>query len=55
MWLTGWPCSSERVRQIMGLEPHERLIGLFPLGTPTRRPAERARPNASNLLSEWRS
>ncbi|MGV2114454.1 nitroreductase family protein [Agrobacterium salinitolerans] len=55
IWLTGWPCSSERVRQIMGLDPHERLIGLFPLGTPTRRPAERARPNANNLLSEWRS
>ncbi len=55
IWLTGWPCSSERVRLIMGLGPHERLIGLFPLGTPTRRAAERARPNASNLLSEWRS
>jgi nitroreductase len=55
IWLTGWPCSSERVRQIMGLCPDERLLGLFPLGTPIRRPAERARPNTSELLSEWRS
>ncbi|NTB95504.1 hypothetical protein G6M84_03150 [Agrobacterium tumefaciens] len=55
IWLTGWPCTSERVKQIMGLDPHERLIGLFPLGTPERRPAERARPNTSDLLSEWRS
>jgi len=53
IWLTGWPCVSERVRQIMCLDPHERLIGLFPLGTPARRPAERTRPNTRDLLSEW--
>lgn len=55
IWLTGWPCSAEPVRRIMGLNPDERLLGLFPLGTPIRKPAERARPNTSDLLSEWRS
>ena len=55
IWLTGWPCSSERVGRIMGLGADERLLGLFPLGTPIRRPAERARPDVTELLSEWRS
>jgi nitroreductase len=55
IWLTGWPCISEHVGRIMGLGPDERLLGLFPLGTPIRRPAERARPDVTEILSEWRS
>lgn len=55
IWLTGWPCYSEAPARILSLAPDEQILGLFPLGTPAKRPAERARPDVRELLSAWRS
>ncbi|MHC1550860.1 nitroreductase family protein [Phyllobacterium sp. K27] len=53
IWLTGWPSVSERVRQIFGLATEERILGLFPVGTPIKWPADRARPDVKHLISTW--
>lgn len=55
IWLTGWPCLSNAGAEIFQLEDNERLIGLFPVGTAIKRPAERARPDINSLVSNWRS
>jgi nitroreductase len=53
IWLTGWPSASEKVRQIFCLETEERILGLFPLGTPIKQPADRARPEIEHLITTW--
>lgn len=53
IWLTGWPSVSKSVREIFHLAAEERILGLFPLGTPVKRPADRPRPDVKHLISNW--
>ena len=52
-WLTGWAAYDRGVAEMLGLEPHEHVIGFIHLGTPSREIPERRRPDAGALLSEW--
>ncbi len=52
-WLTGWAAYDRGVAEVLGLDPHEHVIGFIHLGTPAREVSERRRPDASALLTEW--
>ena len=52
-WLTGWPAYAPQAREILGVKPGETVVGLFPIGKPIKRPAERPRPRVEDLLTEW--
>jgi nitroreductase len=51
-WLTGWPSSSDAVRDAFGAAP-ERIAGFFFLGTPAKQLEERPRPDRSTIISNW--
>ena len=53
-WLTGWPAYDERVLQLLGLGPDERIAGFIHVGTPKLEAPERERPDPLALLSDWR-
>nr|WP_295377800.1 nitroreductase [Pseudoxanthomonas sp.] len=53
-WLTGWMAYDEEVAKLLGLEPHERIVGFIHIGTPRMEAPERERPEPDALLSEWR-
>ena len=52
-WLTGWPSYSDTVRDAFG-EGHERIAGFLFVGTPSRPPDERPRPDMERVVSRWR-
>lgn len=52
-WLTGWAAYSSMVRDAFG-GPDDRIAGFIFLGTPTRAPEERPRPDYDAVVSEWR-
>lgn len=51
-WLTGWAAYSDIVRDAFG-QPGERIAGFMFLGTPTRAPEERPRPDRDSVVSMW--
>ncbi|MCG8595067.1 MAG: nitroreductase [Kiloniellales bacterium] len=53
IWLTGWPAYAPQAHEILGVKPGETVVGLFPIGKPMKRPAERPRPRVEDLLTEW--
>ena len=53
-WLTGWPAYDERILQLLGLGPDERIAGFIHVGTPKLEAPERERPDPLALLSDWR-
>ena len=54
VWLTGWAAYDAEVARWLGLAQHERVIGFVHIGTPQMQAPERDRPDAIELLSEWR-
>ncbi len=54
-WLSGWPSHDrEFVEQGLGVLPHERLAGLIHIGTETKTPPERPRPDQASITT-WLS
>ncbi|RFC62025.1 hypothetical protein DYI37_18425 [Fulvimarina endophytica] len=53
IWLTGWPAYAPEAHAVLGLAPGESVIGLFPIGTPLKRPAERPRPIIDRIVTDW--
>ena len=52
-WLTGWPVYDAEFRKTgLGLRDDERVAGLIHIGTETRVPPERPRPDAE-ALTTW--
>ncbi len=51
-WLTGWPSTSDAVRDAFGAAP-ERIAGFFFLGKPAKQLDERPRPDLSMIVSNW--
>ncbi len=52
-WLTGWAVhDSEFMRQGLGLGDHESIAAFMPIGTETRIPPERPRPDMA-AKTEW--
>ena len=51
-WLTGWPVHDAGFRaEALGLEGAERVTGVIHIGTETRTPPERPRPDVAALTS----
>jgi len=52
-WISNWYSDSEEGRRILGLAPHERVIGFVHIGTFQGEVPERPRPDAASLISEY--
>ena len=52
-WNTGWVAYDEGVAKAMGLAPHEKVSGIFYLGTGTAPLEDRPRPDPMRLLTRW--
>ncbi|GGB59688.1 nitroreductase [Roseibium aquae] len=53
-WLSEWYCFDEAASRFLGCGEGERFAGFIHIGSPTRAPAERARPVLSDIVSHWR-
>jgi nitroreductase len=53
-WITNWYSDTEEGRRILGLAPHERVIGFVHIGTYAGAAPERPRPHVAKLISEYR-
>jgi nitroreductase len=52
-WITEWVSYSQRVREGMQLSPNERIAGFVYMGTASETPADRDRPDLSQIVSRW--
>jgi nitroreductase len=52
-WITNWYSDDEEGRWLVGLAPHERVIGFIHIGTHTGQVVERARPNVDAIVSDY--
>lgn len=50
-WITEWYGFDEQVKAAFGLAAHERFAGFVYIGTAKERPADRERPNLSDVVS----
>jgi nitroreductase len=53
-WLTEWYAYDRRSLDKLGLGPTERIAGLIHIGTSTEPPADRPRPNLSEIVTRYR-
>lgn len=53
-WLTGWAAYDADVATFLGLGANERIIAFVHIGSAKEAAPERVRPNASEVVSEWR-
>lgn len=52
-WITGWPAYHPEVRVALGHSADTDIVGFVHLGTRVESPAERPRPEAERIVSEW--
>ncbi|MEO3387531.1 nitroreductase [Mesorhizobium sp. CAU 1741] len=52
-WITNWYSDDEEGRRILGLAPHERVIGFVHIGTHEGVPFERPRPDIDALVTDY--
>ena len=52
-WLTEWFSYDATVAEALGLSPHERIAGWIHIGSAPGVPAERPRPAAEDVVSDW--
>ena len=52
-WITNWYSDVPEGREILGLAPHERVVGFIHIGTFNGDIVERPRPDPATLLSEY--
>ena len=52
-WVTDWPSYHPEVRTFLGHEPDTEISGFVHLGTATKPPNERPRPEFETIVSEW--
>ena len=52
-WITNWYSDTEEGRMILGLAPHERVVGFVHIGTFEGKAPERPRPDVSKLYSDY--
>lgn len=52
-WITNWYSDVEEGRRILGLAPHERVIGFLHIGTFAGAAPERPRPDVSTLYADY--
>ncbi|WP_026362939.1 nitroreductase [Methylopila sp. M107] len=52
-WLTGWTAYDEKARELLRIEPQERVAGFIHIGTPTERWSDRPRPELAEIVTRW--
>ncbi len=52
-WISNWYSDDEEGRRILGLAPHERVIGFVHIGTATAEGPERPRPALETVVSDY--
>jgi nitroreductase len=52
-WITNWYSDVDEGRCILGLAPHERVVGFIHIGTFAGQAPERPRPEVGKLYSEY--
>jgi nitroreductase len=52
-WITNWYSDKEEARTILGLAPHERVVGFVHIGTFDGAAPERPRPDVEKLVSDY--
>lgn len=52
-WITNWYSDVAEGRAILGLAPHERVVGFVHIGTYDGQPFERPRPEVSTLYADY--
>jgi nitroreductase len=52
-WITNWYSDTEEGRKILGLAPHERVVGFVHIGTFDGSVPERPRPDVSKLYADY--
>jgi nitroreductase len=52
-WISNWYSDVDEGRRILGLAPHERVIGFVHIGNYDGPPPERPRPDVSALYSDY--
>ncbi|MEM8634297.1 MAG: nitroreductase [Pseudomonadota bacterium] len=53
VWLSEWICYDQGVAAQLGLSADERFAGFIYLGTATRLPQERLRPDIASKITRW--
>lgn len=52
-WLTGWAAYDRDAAALLGLAPHEHVIGFVHVGTPQTDVPERSRPALADVVQAW--
>lgn len=52
-WITNWYSDTEEGRRILGLAPHERVVGFVHIGSHAGEVPERPRPAVEGLVSDY--
>lgn len=52
-WITNWYSDVEEGRRVLGLAPHERVIGFVHIGTFNGAAVERPRPDLAQIVSDY--
>ncbi len=52
-WLTEWYAYDKVVLKELNLNPNERIAGFIYIGTASKQPKERGRPELANLVKKW--
>jgi nitroreductase len=52
-WITNWYAYDEEGRRLLGLAPHERVVGFVHIGTFNGTVSERPRPDVSKLYADY--
>lgn len=52
-WITNWYAEDEEGRRILGLAPHERVVGFVHIGSFEGETPERARPELAQIVTDY--
>jgi nitroreductase len=50
-WITEWLAYDDRVKELFGLEAHERFAGFIHIGKQTGKPDDRPRPDLADIVT----
>ena len=53
-WLTGWAAYDPQILELLGVGATERVLGFIHIGRVITPQDDRARPDPSSLLTDWR-
>lgn len=51
--LSGWPAHDKTVKEGLGLQEKDEIVGFLYMGTPSEEPREKKRPEVGKFISHW--